>query len=481
MVNQTDTIDILADLEFTLFTPLDSKKTYLIDDKGEVVHTWDSEYLGMMAYLIEDGSILRCGRGDLVILSGGGHIQRITWQNEVVWDFTFIGEKYIQHHDFRPLPNGNIFLIAKELKTNDEVVQAGRAGNLSGDYFESEFIVEIKPTGLTGGEIVWEWHAWDHLIQDYDSTKDNYGSVKDNPQLIDINYCKYEQNNQYDWIHMNSVDYNQELDQILLTTRNFEEIWIIDHSTTKTEAISHTGGKYNHGGDLLYRWGNPLTYRAGTQNDQKLFCPHDASWVKEGYPGENNILIYNNEGSSVDEIVTPVDENGFYNKIPNQSYEPQNTIWRYENPILWGWSFCGAQRLRNGNTLICYGYTGYFFEVTIDKKIVWEYTNPYGFPLVYKIRRYYDIFSSSNNPPKQTKIYGPSSGIKGVNYTFTVSAIDPENDGIFYMIDWGDDTTTITDLNESEEEIIVSHIWNKKVLTTLRPWLLMKIMQKATG
>jgi hypothetical protein len=37
-------------------------------------------------------------------------------------------------------------------------------------------------------------------------------------------------------------------------------LWVIDHQTTTAQAASHTGGRYNKGGDLLYRWGNPQTY-----------------------------------------------------------------------------------------------------------------------------------------------------------------------------------------------------------------------------
>ena len=72
-------------------------------------------------------------------------------------------------------------------------------------------------------------------------------------------------------MHTNSIDYNEEFDQILISVCNFNEIWVIDHSTTTAEAAGHTGGNSGKGGDLLYRWGNPAAYRAGTTSDQKLF------------------------------------------------------------------------------------------------------------------------------------------------------------------------------------------------------------------
>ena len=98
-----------------------------------------------------------------------------------------------------------------------------------------------------------------------------------------------------DWNHVNSVQYNAELDQIILSSHNQNEIWIIDHSTTVEEASGHTGGVYGKGGDFLYRWGNPSIYGRGTSNDTKLGGQHDAHWIANGLPGAGNILIFNNE------------------------------------------------------------------------------------------------------------------------------------------------------------------------------------------
>ena len=61
------------------------------------------------------------------------------------------------------------------------------------------YIVEVEPIGFDSINIVWEWHLWDHLVQDYDSTKQNYGVVSDNPHLLDVNF--YSGNGKNDWIH----------------------------------------------------------------------------------------------------------------------------------------------------------------------------------------------------------------------------------------------------------------------------------------
>jgi len=111
---------------------------------------------------------------------------------------------------------------------------------------------------------------------------------------------------------------------------------VIDHSTTTAEAASHAGGRSGKGGDLLFRWGNPETYRAGSTSDKKLFNQHDATWIDKGYPGAGNILVFNNgvgrqinSYSTVDEIVPPVNDNGIYYLEPGSSYGPENLIWSY--------------------------------------------------------------------------------------------------------------------------------------------------------
>jgi len=164
------------------------------------------------------------------------------------------------------------------------------------------------------------------------------------------------------------------------------EIFVIDHSTTTDEAAGHSGGRSGKGGDILYRWGNPQVYRAGNASDQKLFAQHDATWIEPGLVGAGNIMVFNNgqgrpDGrySSVDVIVPPIDESGHYTLIPGSAYGPKEADWIYtdENkPDFFSQNISGAQRLPNGNTLICSGTVGTIFEVSPAKRIVWKYIYP---------------------------------------------------------------------------------------------------------
>jgi len=389
---------------YTLYSPAISTETYLIDNNGTTVHTWKSSYKpALSVYLLEDGCILRTAFPKLSTRFWGGgiggRVERTDWNGSLVWSFDYTTNQYCLHHDAKMLSNGNILMIAWEYKPAAEAIAMGRNPNtLPFGEIWPDHLIEVAPNGSSGGSIVWEWHVWDHLIQDFDPTKENYGLVKDHPELIDINYGGKVL---ADWTHTNSVDYNPTYDQILLSVSSFDEIWVIDHSTTTQEAAGHTGGRYGKGGDLLYRWGNPLTYRMGSENDKMLFNQHDAEWINPGFPGGGNILLFNNgvdrpgeDYSSIEEIIPPITSNGSYTRTADSPYGPTESNWNYtaENPTdFFAINLGSAQRLPNGNTLICQGPQGLFFEVTAEKEVVWQYTNLAPDPIdhqVFKICRY---------------------------------------------------------------------------------------------
>ncbi len=367
---------------YTLFAPISSTETFLIDNCGEKIHSWASDHLpALSCYLLENGILLRTGKFTTPDGSSG-IIEMIDWDNNVIWSYS-LGEDYgRQHHDIEMLPNGNILIIVRDVRSQEELVQAG--GLTENATVLSEQLVEVQPDLVNGGAtVVWEWSVWDHLIQDLDDTKDNFGNVSENPEKININFPNHNNN---DWLHFNSVSYNAEFDQIIISCRNFNEFWIIDHSTTTAEAAGSTGGTYGQGGDLLYRWGNPRAYGQGTAADRKLFLQHDTHWIKDGFSDAGKILLFNNqpgspEGldySTVDIVETPVDANGFYN-YNGGAFGPADFAWTYQasNPTdFYSKNISGVQRLENGNTLVCQGDGGRFFEINPSGEMVWEYINP---------------------------------------------------------------------------------------------------------
>ena len=372
---------------YTLIIPVSNTSTYLIDNCGRVINTWKSNYAaGLMAYLLEDGRLIRAGRtaSQFGAGGGGGVIEIYSWEGELEWSYFYSDDRVQQHHDIEVLPNGNILFIAWVKLNDDEIRNLGRQDAYI-DYnrgFWSEQVVEIKPIGTDDAEIVWEWYSHDHYIQDIDSTRNNYGIVEEHPELLDINY-PYSSNLSSDWLHFNSIDYNVELDQILLGSRNHNEIYIIDHSTTTAQAASHSGGRYGKGGDILYRWGNPVVYKRGTIADKKLCGQHDPHWLDTHNEDNNLIMIFNNGAgripfySSVDVIDTD-HENGVYNISGENIYGPESLEWTipdlnldFSSPRI-----SGAQYLENRNTLICGGNVYTIIEKTENDRVAWFYINP---------------------------------------------------------------------------------------------------------
>lgn len=369
---------------YTLFAPNTTKFTYLIDIEGNLVNQWESDYIaGLSAYLLEDGHLLRSAKVEHPTDPDNnptGGFQKFNWEGELIWQFYY----GTQHHDIEPMPNGNVLMVVNDRQTRDAAIQAGRDPDLiSGNNIRSLSILEVSYTGETTGDIVWQWNAWDHLIQDFDISKNNLGTVSNQPELMDINFAD---DGSPDWLHTNSIAYNEDLDQIVVSNRGINEIWIVDHSTTTEEAAGHTAGNSGKGGDLLYRWGNPITYKAGTVDDQLLFAQHDAHWVESGLSGAGNIMIFNNGNgrpggnfSSVDEIIPPVDGNGNYSLVSGSAFLPVAQTWIYSSDTPADFNsprYGGSQRLPNGNTLVCNSDKGEFLEVTPAKEIVWKYINP---------------------------------------------------------------------------------------------------------
>jgi hypothetical protein len=430
---------------YVLFSPYTGTKTFLMDKDGLVVHEWDGELSATLnGYLLENGHLIRMERDvDFPTFAAGGlagRLREYDWDGNLVWDFEYANEKEVIHHDLEVLPNGNILAISFELITVEEAIAAGKDPNtIAKAGIWPDKIIEIRPTKPFGGEIVWEWHMWDHLIQDFDASKPNYGVVSEHPERINVNIkndldfppfspeevehmkeagiftANFSADNiASDITHANAVAYNPELDQIAISVKHFGEVYVIDHSTTTEEAKGSTGGKSGHGGDLLYRWGNPANYGRGTEVDRKLFNQHDLKWIPKDYPGGNNFIVFNNDiadpnnkmpsplgammatrsadpevsiadignYSAVYEITLPMKESGMYEIPLDSAVGPSELAWEYTSPDKYSFYspiMSCAQRLKNGNTLITQGINGRVFEVTPEKEIVWEYWNPYKF------------------------------------------------------------------------------------------------------
>jgi hypothetical protein len=348
-----------------------SSNGYLIDTTGTTVKTFTYAGFGNNGYsthMMPGGFVWRSVYNPSNSLIGGGmtgRIQKWSYTNTLLWDYTYSSANYCLHHDHCPLPNGNVLVIAYDVKTPTDASNAGATNSIT---IWSEKIMELQPVGTNSAIVVWEWKVWDHLVQNVNPAKANYQtSIVDHPELFNINYLT-----QKDWLHMNGIDYNPMLDQIALSTHNLNEWYIIDHSTTKAEAASHTGGNSGKGGDILYRWGNPSAYQA--TGLPILSVTHDAHWIPEGCPNAGYLTGINNKGftgpkTTVDNIIVPrADYN--YTITTGSAYTPASFTNRYTSTGYTS-NMGSCEQFPNGNQMICLATSGTIFEINAAGTVLW--------------------------------------------------------------------------------------------------------------
>ncbi len=415
---------------YTMFTPMLGRNTYLIDMNGEVINTWpipaswrDPE-IRESARLLEDGTLVRMktiGDGSMP-----GTYQLVDWDGTIIWEHEHDREDLSGHHDYRiiwnpKLQQRTLMYTATRVTSHEDVMALGADPALREDYAS-------RPDGLVevdmDGNIVWEWNISDHVVQDVNPELPGYGAVSDHPGKLDLNFGPGVNGN---WIHSNAFDYNEDLDHVVINNSRMSEFYVIDHGATFVPGDPEQSRELAAGdaGDFIYRWGNPCVSDSGecpsmtdeglstSNGHQQLFFSHDIQWItgrefsplEQQVPGAGHFLIYNNGArqpgptfSSVIEI-DPYDgpvENGVYIPPSVAGYErapvgggmsmrTQNVskqiVWRFNGTSpnsFYSPYISGAQRLPNGNTLVCSGAHGHIFEVTPEGDIVWEYINPVG-------------------------------------------------------------------------------------------------------
>ncbi len=388
------------------------KDLFLQSSTGQRVHHWPHRKHAsetVTAHLREDGRLIRTSCPgpwlDVLCFPVGAHgiITIEEPDGTLLWEYRlFEPGKRVMHHDFEPMPNGNILVTVYEGKTFGEAEEFGweaqptdvlmRPPDLQRWWTES--ILELEPnleTGETG--VVWEWRSADHLVQNVDPEKPHYGSLGPGCRKIDINYAKYPNYrfNMGQIMHVNTISYDASRDQIMVSSAMHGELWVIDHSISTEEAKGEAG-------DLLYRFGNTSSHGAGPPSDKVLDWQHDVHWIPAGYPGHGNVLIFNNgsrrptdpshnpspqrlsfqnEGySEILEIKLPVDADGNWTWETDDRLNGAEIVWEYNSAGEADWFspfMSGARRRPNGNTVTALGYNKRIREVTPDGSVVLDF------------------------------------------------------------------------------------------------------------
>lgn len=371
---------------YVLFAPLTFEKTYLIDACGDLVHDWDhAEPIGTATELLPNGNLLRTERM-LSSVNGagvGGRFVELDWDGNVVRSLEIASDSLHAHHDVAVLPNGNLLAILWEVHDRADALSQGADGDLLDGTIWSERIVELAPTTNSWVE-VWRWRVWDHLIQDFNPSADNFGVISENPRRIDINLRGSYVDANLDWLHFNSITASADGKQIVLSARSMNEIYIVDHTTTTAEAASSTGGEFGMGGELLYRYGNDANYAEGIMIPRPFYGQHDTRFTEVG-PNRGSLTVFNNgvnrvggEFSSVYRWVPRFDFAGNYlleNNVFPAPLEVQELALDFS---LYSSILSSAQPMSTGGYLVNVGRLGAFLELDQAGNELWRYVSPVG-------------------------------------------------------------------------------------------------------
>lgn len=380
---------------------------------GTRVHHWPRHLHApetVSAHLRDDGLLVRTGCPENWLgvqcfpVGAHGVISIVEPDGTVVWEYElFEPGVRVLHHDYEPMPNGNILVTVYSGRTFDDAVdELGwvdqprdvllRPADLQ--RWWSETILELEPDLATGEtRIVWEWHSADHLVQDVDPARPNFGELGPGCRKIDMNYTRYPRYrfNMGQIMHVNTVSYDSGRDQIILSSAMHGELWVIDHSITTDEARGPAG-------DLLYRWGNRSAYGGGPEADKILDWQHDIHWIPDDVPRTGDVLIFNNGArrpgddspnphpdrlsfgkkaySEILEVSLPVDDEGTWTWDEDDPLNGATITWDYNADGSRDWFspfMSGARRRPNGNTVTALGYNKAIREVTLEGEAVLDF------------------------------------------------------------------------------------------------------------
>jgi hypothetical protein len=300
---------------------------WLIDMEGRFVHHWEMPLEpALYGRLLPNGHLLYAGQlpdAPFPEFGGmGGKLMEVDWDGKAVWEY----EDRYMHHDFHRLPNGNT-MVLRWVATPDDImskVQGGVPGTERDGVMWADAFREITPEG----KVVWEWLGYEHLDPETDA-------------ICPLCFRS-------EWTHANTCFVLPD-GNLLTSFLTLNTIAIIDKVT----------------GDFKWRWG-----------PEELAHPHDPNILENG-----NILVFDNGSHRPSSPSIPYGMIGF-SRVAEVDPTTNRIVWEFkdESPLHFNASFVsGCQRLPNGNTLICEGPTGRFFEVTADKELVWEYINPFYF------------------------------------------------------------------------------------------------------
>ena len=309
---------------FTLLAPHDGGgEVYLIDLQGKVIHSWQMPYPpGLYGYLTERGTLFYNGK--TVDDSGtyisklpykGGAALEVDWNGRILWEVKHPDH----HHDGIRLRNGNVLLLCMIQLPHE--LHSKIKGGIPGTEHNGEIYGDRLIEMTTDGQVVWEWRTWEHL----DPETERITAVQDL---------------RTEWGRGNGLAEMPNGD-IVMSSREISTVIIIDRKTER----------------VIWKLGAP-----------PLCGQHAPVPLANGH-----LLLFDNGPHRLDHPMP-------FSRVIEVDLATKEIVWKYQEKNVYNFfspRISNAQRLPNGNTLVCEGDFGRIFEVTMDGELVWEFVNPY--------------------------------------------------------------------------------------------------------
>jgi hypothetical protein len=330
------------------YTVLFGNPVRLVDMNGRAVREWSMEdsihsHGCDRAHLLRNGHML-VSRGGMT--STDGMIDEYDWDGDLVWRYIPEGKvphtmHLGPHHDVWRKENGNTLLICRQAVPPGHLKEV-REPTWQNQTIYGDTIFEVNPAG----ELVWEWHSHGHLDL-------NHYRLLASPGW----FAGPHNSTVCDWTHINTVrelpanrwfeagDERFRPGNVMISPRQLDTVYIIDRDTK--ELVWEYSGDYFGG----------------------LSGQHEPHMIPEGLPGAGNVLIFDNGAS-------PWRDLGHAGMSYVLEINPmtKELVWVYDKGLTFHAAYTSsAQRLENGNTLICESAGGRVFEVTPESRTVWEH------------------------------------------------------------------------------------------------------------
>jgi len=289
--------------------------------------------------------------------------------NYTVIDTYYPGNGYSSDpHEFTRYANGNAFLVAEETHTVN-MTQYGGSANAT---VMTTIIQEFDPDK----NVIFEWRAWDHI------------TIPESNQNLAFSYV--------DLVHTNSIELDVD-GNIIESNRHLDQVNKIDINT----------------GDFIWRLGGVMNQFTFIGDDERFKYQHDARRLANG-----NITVFDDGNTHVPAHSAAKEYQLDFDNMT------ATLVWKFQ-PLTYSgtnayfYAMGSAQRLSNGNTLVCGGWDNSsnqsnIWEVTPDGEVVWEMALDNSKSLVgYRALKYTWIPCAPVNP----------NSVKAKNVTNTTAKI----------------------------------------------------------